>query len=174
MADEPVHVIATPEIQDQLLFQSGNRDECMRAEDVVFKKIPPKKTYTCEFSVYLKDSNAYGNVYFARYFEWQGVVREKFWIECVCNTFTEIGIILATRSADIQYKKEVFPNQKITASLNVIDLKKTSAGLYIVFRNSVSNEIVSEGHQSIVFLDKVKKITRIPLDFYAILEAYQA
>ena len=35
----------------------------------------PKKHKTFRYSIdiCLKDSNAYGNTYFARYFEWQGV-----------------------------------------------------------------------------------------------------
>jgi hypothetical protein len=34
------------------------------------------KTFVYDFSVYLKDSNAYGNNYFSKVFEWQGVCRE--------------------------------------------------------------------------------------------------
>ena len=35
--------------------------------------------------IYLKDSNAFMNTYFARYFEWQGVCRERWFHECIHN-----------------------------------------------------------------------------------------
>jgi hypothetical protein len=34
------------------------------------------ETFHCPIEICLKDSNAYGNTYFARYFEWQGIFIE--------------------------------------------------------------------------------------------------
>ena len=51
---------------------------------------------------YLKDTNLYGNIYFARYFEWQGVVREAFLYECLNNQLNLLNdYILVTKSASI-------------------------------------------------------------------------
>lgn len=38
------------------------------------------QTFKHELTPFLKDSNAYGNIYFARYFEWQGICREMWFI----------------------------------------------------------------------------------------------
>ncbi|KFX26324.1 hypothetical protein KR96_24485, partial [Ralstonia solanacearum] len=36
-----------------------------------------RQTFHYAFDIYLKDSSAFANTYFARYFEWQGVMRER-------------------------------------------------------------------------------------------------
>lgn len=42
-----------------------------------------EKTFHHVMDIYLKDSNAFMNTYFARYFEWQGVCRERWFHECI-------------------------------------------------------------------------------------------
>ena len=44
-----------------------------------------KDDYPHVVDIYLKDSNAFMNTYFARYFEWQGVCRERWFHECIHN-----------------------------------------------------------------------------------------
>ncbi|MGE4234668.1 MAG: acyl-CoA thioesterase [Bacteriovoracia bacterium] len=130
------------------------------------------KTFTCELTAFLKDSNAYGNVYFSRYFEWQGVCREKFWVECICSQFAGIGILLATKKASIEYLQEVFPLQTIKAELNTKNLRSASVDLEIIFKNPDSGTLFSRGSQTIVFLDQSKKIMRIPDNIKLILSQY--
>jgi len=122
-----------------------------------------KQTFVYDFVTYLKDSNAYGNNYFARYFEWQGVCREAWFYNCISKDFLQdIGVFI-TRKASNEYKKESFPFQKIRCFVNVKDLKSCSFYLTFRFVDALDENVVfSEGFQHIVFADKSRKILRLP------------
>ncbi|BCG03135.1 hypothetical protein PPGU19_077030 (plasmid) [Paraburkholderia sp. PGU19] len=61
----------------------------------------PQKTFHHVIDIYLKDSNAFMNTYFARYFEWQGVCRERWFHECIHNNLLAAGAPLS-RNARIR------------------------------------------------------------------------
>jgi len=118
--------------------------------------------YSCIIEPTLKDSNAYGNIYFSRYFEWQGVVREKWFSECIFENMFALEGSLITKTAHSEYLEEVFPFQKLNAFLYVKNLKFTSFQIVISF-TALSGEVVARGYQDIVFADKNRKIAKIPL-----------
>lgn len=121
------------------------------------------QTFVYDFVSYLKDSNAYGNNYFAKYFEWQGVCREAWFYNCVAKDFLQPLGVFITKVAHNEYRKETFPFQKIRGLLNVREVK--SASFYLDFRfcdPENKNIIFSEGYQQIVFANKNRKITRLP------------
>ena len=87
----------------------------------------------------LKDSNAYGNIYFARYFDWQGLCRDKWFCEYICTNMSELEDSLATKSAPFE----------------------------IVFRfyDSDSNKLLSKGGQKIVLIEQEsKELVKFPGD----------
>lgn len=47
------------------------------------------QTFKHKLTLFLKDSNAYGNIYFARYFEWHGICREMWFTECIYSNMFE-------------------------------------------------------------------------------------
>jgi len=52
-------------------------------------------SYQYEFTPYLKESNAYGNIYFTHHFEWQGICRERWFSNCVIkDMFSMDGVEL--------------------------------------------------------------------------------
>jgi enediyne core biosynthesis thioesterase len=60
-----------------------------------FPWIEQPKTFKHSIDVYLKDSNATGNIYFARYFEWQGICREKWFFECIsADMLQSLGVFI--------------------------------------------------------------------------------
>jgi hypothetical protein len=74
------------------------------------------QTFTHSLTIYLKDSNAYGNTYFARYFEWQGICREKWFFECISRDMLQKEGVFITKHAEQDYLQETFPFQELRAS----------------------------------------------------------
>jgi acyl-CoA thioesterase FadM len=123
-----------------------------------------KKTFVYDFVSYLKDSNAYGNNYFAKYFEWQGVCREAWFYNCIAQDFLQSTGSFLTKSAHSTYKKETFPFQKIRCFVNVRELKYASFYLDFCFCDFQDESIVfADGYQHIVFVNKNHKPTKLPL-----------
>ncbi|MCW8955384.1 MAG: thioesterase family protein [Gammaproteobacteria bacterium] len=118
-----------------------------------------------EMTPYLKDSNAYGNIYFARYFEWQGLCREKWFSECICPNMFELEGSLITKSAYNDYFASVVPFQKIRCLLSTRNIKSASFELVFRFYDSDSNQLLSKGGQKIALIgQKSKKLVRFPSD----------
>lgn len=70
------------------------------------KPVPKKFVYTIR--TYLADVNVFGTTYFSRYFDWQGKIREEFFLlipghEEVISS----GIIMVTKTASIEYMESV-------------------------------------------------------------------
>ena len=127
-------------------------------------KIIEKKTFTLDFMTSLKDSNAYGNNYFAKYFEWQGVCRETWFFTCIASDFLKSIGVLITKSAFNEYKKETFPFQKIRCLLNTREIKNASFYLDFRFCDPEDDTVIfSQGYQKIVFADLNRKIIKFPL-----------
>lgn len=121
-------------------------------------KLP--RTFSHSLTIYLKDSNAYGNTYFARYFEWQGVCRERWFYECIAPDMLQAEGVFITKHAQQDYVHETFPFQEITCELNAYDIRKCS--FWLEFRFYTGSELVSVGRQQIVFANHAKVISALP------------
>ena len=126
------------------------------------KKEAPKLIFEHEFEIFLKHSNAYGNVYFSNYFDWQGVLREAWFCKKIVPNMFELEGAFVTKTAHADYKKEMFPFMKIIGTLTVKNMRLASFDLIFNFYESVSKELVCSGYQSIAFMGKNKKPTRLP------------
>jgi len=131
---------------------NGFADEIMEAT--------PSKTFHHVIDIYLKDSNAFMNTYFARYFEWQGICRERWFHECIHNNLLAAGGIFVTKRAHQEYVQETFPFQRVDCYLNTFQVRQCSA--YLVFRFCVDGRPVSLGYQQILFAGTDKRIRRFP------------
>jgi acyl-CoA thioesterase FadM len=118
------------------------------------------KTFHHTIDIYLKDSNAFANTYFARYFEWQGVCRERWFFECIDNNLLGAGGTFITKRAHQEYVQETFPFQRVDCYLNTFKVKQCSA--YLLFRFYVDGRPVSMGYQQILFAGHDKRIRRFP------------
>jgi enediyne core biosynthesis thioesterase len=129
---------------------------------LVLEPVPEREVLTFRHSIdiYLKDSNAYGNTYFARYFEWQGVCRERWLQQCISADLLQPIGVLVTKNATIDYVRETFPFQTIECELNTEHVKNCS--LKLLFRFSVAGNLVCVGSQHIVFMTHDKRIQRLP------------
>lgn len=119
-----------------------------------------KQTFTHALTVYLKDSNAYGNTYFARYFEWQGICREKWFYDCIAPDMLQNEGVFITKHAEQDYLRETFPFQEVQCEMNVYDVKKCS--FWLEFRFFSGTTPVSVGRQHIVFANHAKQISALP------------
>jgi enediyne biosynthesis thioesterase len=118
------------------------------------------QTFHHHLTIYLKDSNAYGNTYFARYFEWQGICREKWFYECISRDMLQQEGVFITKHAQQDYLLETFPFQEITCEVNAYDVKRCS--FWLEFRFYANGNPVSVGRQQIVFASHTKQIKALP------------
>lgn len=82
------------------------------------------------------------NTYFSRYFEWQGVCRERWFHECIHNDLLGSDGMFVTKRAHQEYVHETFPFQHVDCYLNTVQVKQCSA--YLLFRFCVDGREVSK------------------------------
>ena len=119
-----------------------------------------ERTFVHDIETYLKDSNAYTNIYFSRYFEWQGVCRERWFQHHITRDMLQDEGVLITKAAHNDYIHEAFPFQTVTCMLNTYKVRKCSFTL--IFRFFIEGKLSSMGYQQIVFADHQKRIRRFP------------
>jgi enediyne biosynthesis thioesterase len=117
-------------------------------------------TFLHTLSIYLKDSNAYGNTYFARYFEWQGICRERWFFECIARDMLQGEGVFITKHAQQDYLQETFPFQEVHCELNAYGIRRCS--FWLEFRFFADGKPVSVGRQQIVFAGHDKQIKALP------------
>jgi len=125
-----------------------------------------KRTFVFEKTVYLCDTNAEGNVYFARYFDWQGMAREEFVKVNVPSLFSilQSGVKLITVEAHAEYKNESLLYDKILIGITIRNLKKASLDLIFTYRNKENNKLIATGWEKLAFADKSGNLIPIPDD----------
>ena len=117
-------------------------------------------TFHHKIAIFLKDSNAYGNTYFARYFEWQGVCREKWFYECISRDMLQAEGVFITMHAQNDYLQETFPFPEVSCEVNTYDVRKCS--FWLEFRFYADGHPVAVGRQQIVFANHAKQISALP------------
>jgi len=125
----------------------------MQEKEFIFKK-----------TVYLTDTNLFGNAYFARYFDWQGMAREEFFKQLVGeNTnFFQQGIKLVTLEASIKYHHEVTLFDEVIIKVKPTNIKIATFCLIFTYLNKITGKLTAEGHQKIGFIDSAGKVIPIP------------
>jgi enediyne core biosynthesis thioesterase len=132
---------------------------------------PEALTFRHSIDIYLKDSNAYGNTYFARYFEWQGICRERWFHQCISADMLQTQGVFITKNARQDYVRETFSFQTVACEINTQDVKQCSFNLN--FRFLVDGSLVSTGSQQIVFASHEKRIQRLPEDVLEKVRKYE-
>lgn len=122
--------------------------------------ITVEQTYQLMFHPTLKHSNATQNVYFSNYIEWQGMVRERWFFECIDSQMLQHKGVFVTRRVHQEFFKEAFPFQEITCRMNTFDIQKCS--FCLLFRFYSSGQLIASGYQKIAFTSHNKKIVRLP------------
>ncbi|AEG93416.1 acyl-CoA thioesterase [Ramlibacter tataouinensis] len=131
----------------------------------------PRRTFRHTIDIYLKDSNAYANTYFSRYFEWQGVCRERWFHQCVSADMLQSQGVFITKRAHQEYLHETFPFESVRCELNTWEVRQCS--FYLVFQFHVGTRLVANGYQQIVFASHDKRIQRLPEEVLARVREYE-
>jgi len=124
----------------------------------------PEKEFIYEKTVYLGSTNMFGNVYFARYFDWQGEAREAFFNETLPGSLDMLksGIKFVTIEAYIKYEKETIVFDKILIKVRVENFKTTTFDLIFTYLNKKTGDLIATGRQKIGFVDTNNKVIPIP------------
>lgn len=128
-------------------------------------------TFRHALVVTLKDSNAYGNTYFARHFEWQGICRERWFHDCVAPDMLQTEGVFITKHAEQDYLRETFPFDQVDCEMHVADLRRCS--FWLEFRFFAHGRLVARGRQQIVFADHGRNIRALPDDVVRKVRRYE-
>lgn len=121
-----------------------------------------KKVFVYKKTVYLSDTNAEGNVYFARYFDWQGVAREEFYRQHFPISVWQSGIKLITVNAQTEYKHEAFLFDEILIDIKITNVRKMSLELIFTYKNEKTGQLIAIGREKLAFGDPSGKLIPIP------------
>ena len=128
-----------------------------------------------ELTVFLKDTNAFGNAYFSRYFDWQGMAREAYF--ATVKSFMEIiqnGTKLITKRACNEYMHETLPFDEIVIVVNNRNIKKCSFDMLFTVINKNTGKILSKGEQTLTFANHQGKLIRIPQGIVDVITQHKA
>jgi acyl-CoA thioesterase FadM len=124
-----------------------------------------EREFIFEKTVYLTDTNLFGNTYFARYFDWQGMAREAFFKEIIGNAYAvlmQAHIKFVTIEASIKYHRETTLFDEVLIKVKADNIKAVTADLVFTYFNKNKNELIAEGWQKIGFVDAGGKVIPIP------------
>lgn len=123
-----------------------------------------KKLFVFERTVYLTDTNAEGNTYFTKYFEWQGMAREEFVRSNVpgLGAILQSGVRIITVEAYLHFIHETVLFDEILINVSTSNIKKTSLDLVFTYTNKKTKQLVAEGRQKLTFADSTGKLIHIP------------
>ncbi len=122
------------------------------------------KEFVFEKKVYLGSTNLFGNVYFARYFDWQGEAREAFFQQVMPDALAVFrsGIKFVTIEASIKYSKETLVFDEIMIKVRPEDFKVTTVNLIFTYLNKKTGDLIATGKQKIGFVDSQNKVIPLP------------
>ena len=128
-----------------------------------------RREFVVRKRVYLTDTNAEGNVYFARYFDWQGQAREDFLRQAVPDHMEILrsGTKLITVHAWLKYEHESYVFDEISVHIRTVSLKKMSMELEFTYINEATGKIIAIGGQKLAFEDASGNLITVPASIRA-------
>lgn len=134
----------------------------------------PDKKFICEKTVLFRQTNVFGNTYFANYIDWQGEARERFLLEHpdVREFFqSNQSLKLVTHSLHHRFIENVYFSDRVRIEVTSKAILKFSFTLIFEYYNSNTNSLIGKGWQKIGFYDDLKKeICPIPELFLDLIE----
>jgi acyl-CoA thioesterase FadM len=125
--------------------------------------------YKTSISFSLKDLTPYNNIYFSRYIEAQGIVRERWVVEQgLGETFQEYKWI--TKKVDHVFQGEAEPFKDVDAIMTIEQINRASFTLKIELLQE--NRVLGIGKQLICFANKQDKLVKIPDEVREKLKIY--
>lgn len=131
--------------------------------------------FRTEIFINLGETNATGNVYFANFVKYQGVVRER----AICThvpginqIMLETGIRLVTVDTYHKYKENGYFGDVVIGELTVGEILGGQAKLNIRFKRKADGALLGEGYQRFCCVDRSGKVMKMPklfqfMEYYA-------
>ncbi len=131
--------------------------------------------FVFEKTVYLTDTNALGNAYFARYFDWQGMAREEFlrWLLPDPMGFFGTGNKFFTVKAETEYKSGLSLYDDVQIEIRTANIRAMSFDFVFCLRHKVSGRLVAKGRQRFCVMGKDNRFALIPSEMRANLQKYR-
>jgi acyl-CoA thioesterase FadM len=122
-------------------------DERRRAPvDFARRKVDRRtREFLHEVTLFLGETNAVGNAYFARHFYWQGAIREAFLCHILnydVESFLKTGVKMFTVEASCQYKNQAMPFETISLRMGVGEVTGVRIELLFRFLNKTTGILV--------------------------------
>ena len=124
--------------------------------------------------VTFQDTNLVGNVYFSKYFEWQGKCREALLLEHYPEITEDLqqGFGMATEFAHMDYRNEAFLNDKVLCRMHVPELSRTRIAFSFSFYRKADLLLLAEGQQAIIWINAQHKPSLMPEKLFNLVNTY--
>lgn len=134
------------------------------ADEEALKSI--SNAFVYQRTVYLPDTNAEGNVYFARYFEWQGEVREAYLGQGISKEEYRALVVTKTRmvtaNASMDYARMLWLFDNVSVRMTTRNIRRASLEIAFAFFNAGTGELVARGTQQLAFQNRRAQLIPIP------------
>lgn len=126
------------------------------------------QTFEHHTTITLGDTDHTQAVYFVRFFELQGIVRELWVLRAVANSERHLqeGLVLVTRSASCEYHRKLKLFDPVVCRMQIRNLRQASSDLVFRFFHGVTGELHAEGVQRVAFCGADGRLRRMPEDFH--------
>ena len=156
-----------PNVTDQCFIDRRGHGQERRSQDINYKRRAydrRTKTFLYERTIHLGDTNLFGSVYFARYFDFQGEAREEFLKYFMGNDLPafmaqKFGIV--TVEARCQYFQPLFVYDQVVIRLQVPVIKRTKFKLSFDIQRK-PKQTCAHAEQWIGFTNQLGKPIPIP------------
>jgi len=135
-----------------------------------------ERVFQTKVTVTLKDTNVFGNVYFSNDIQYQGVVREKFFLEKVPDLhelLTANSLRLVTIDTYNKFINNAYFGDTLLVELTTSEINGASCRLNITFKNKETGELLGQGYQRVCIVGATGRVMRIPAELLDILDFYQ-
>jgi enediyne biosynthesis thioesterase len=132
----------------------------VRREGALYRQFSVSRT------IYFGDTNVEGNVYFAKFFEWQGMAREEFYRQALPGylEFLKSGVRIITADANIKFKSQLVLFDEISIEVRIRSIGVANLELAFVYRKKDTRDIVAVGSQTLAFTDTSGKVVQVPAE----------
>ncbi len=128
--------------------------------------------FTLQKTVYLNDTNAEGNVYFARFFDWQGETREAYLKQTAgkeeLGSLFGSGARMLTVNASMEFYAALWLFDEVRIELTTCKIRRASFGMIFRFFKVSDGALVGRGLQKLAFQDPQGRLMSIPPFIYRI------
>ena len=152
---------------DQHFIEHREHGKDRRSQEINYKRRVYDRranTFLHERTIHLGDTNLFGSVYFARYFDFQGEAREEFlqyFMGGDLPTFLAQKCGIVTIDAQCKYHRPLFVYDQVVIHLQVLIIKRTKFKLSFDIKR-MPKQTCAHAEQWIGFTNQLGKPIPIP------------